>query len=240
MSSKNTYTSIDRTPYTYFIHWNELNLSYYGRRTAKGCHPEEFFITYFTSSKYVADTISEYGMPDVIKIHKIFSDTESCTIQEEKFLKRIDASNSLDWLNQINGDAKWGTTNKAPWNYGLTTSDETKQKISSSLKGKHTGPQSEETRHKKSLSNKGQIPWNKGKTGLYSPECRKKISESKLNKKRPQSVKDRLSETKKDKVTCFDISIGKAHMITREEFLRGKGAIYFGVASKVAKEFLSK
>jgi hypothetical protein len=35
----NIYTAIDRTPYTYFIRWNDLNLNYYGRRTAKGCHP---------------------------------------------------------------------------------------------------------------------------------------------------------------------------------------------------------
>ena len=62
------YTVNDRTPYTYFIRWNDLNLNYYGRRTAKGCHPEEFFISYFTSSKYVKQTIDEFGMPDIIKI----------------------------------------------------------------------------------------------------------------------------------------------------------------------------
>ena len=104
MSSNNTYTAQDRTPYTYFIRWNDLNLNYYGRRTAKGCHPEEFFIAYFTSSRYVDDIISEYGMPDLIKIHKIFSDINSCKIQEDRFLKRVNAAKSLSWLNQTNGD----------------------------------------------------------------------------------------------------------------------------------------
>jgi hypothetical protein len=112
MSSNNTYTAQDRTPYTYFIRWNDLNLNYYGRRTAKGCHPEEFFITYFTSSRYVDDIISEYGMPDLIKVHKIFSDIHSCKIQEERFLKRVNAAKSLSWLNQTNGDKNFDTTGK--------------------------------------------------------------------------------------------------------------------------------
>ena len=107
MLSTNTYTSQDRSPYTYFIRWNELDLNYYGRRTAKGCRPEEFFITYFTSSKLVDDIIAEYGMPDIIKIHKIFSDIHSCCLQEEKFLTRVNAARSLSWLNQTNGDKNW-------------------------------------------------------------------------------------------------------------------------------------
>ena len=107
MPSTNTYTMQDRTPYTYFIRWNDLNLNYYGRRTAKGCHPNEFFITYFTSSNYVSDIITEYGMPDVIKIHKIFSDIQSCCIQEEKFLTRVNAAKSFNWINRTNGDTNW-------------------------------------------------------------------------------------------------------------------------------------
>lgn len=129
MSSKSIYTSTDRTPYTYLIRWNELNLNYYGRRTAKGCHPEELFITYFTSSKYVSDVIAEHGMPDVIKIHKIFSDTKKCCDQEERFLTRVNASKSLNWLNQTNGDMRWDTT-------GIPNSESQKQKISNSLKGR--------------------------------------------------------------------------------------------------------
>lgn len=112
MSSKTIYTSQDRTPYTYFIRWNDLDLNYYGRRTAKKCQPEEFFITYFTSSKLVADIIAEYGMPDVIAIHRIFSDIESCKLQEEKYLKRVDAKHSLCWLNQTNASMNWDSTNK--------------------------------------------------------------------------------------------------------------------------------
>lgn len=112
MTSINTYTIQDRTPYTYLIRWNQLDLNYYGRRTAKDCHPEEFFISYFTSSNYVSDIIAEYGMPDIIKIHKIFSDVDSCKLQEERFLKRVNAAKSLRWINQTNGDKKFDKTGK--------------------------------------------------------------------------------------------------------------------------------
>jgi hypothetical protein len=129
MFSTDTYTVQDRTPYTYFIRWTELDLNYYGRRTAKDCRPEEFFVKYFTSSKLVWDVIAEHGMPDVIKIHKIFVDVDSCKIQEERFLKRVNAARSLRWLNQTNGDKKFDTT-------GKPLSKSHKQKISQKGTGK--------------------------------------------------------------------------------------------------------
>lgn len=60
------HTAVDRTPYTYYIRWDKLCLQYYGRRTAKNCHPSEFFISYFTSSKYVDDAIAEFG--EIVKL----------------------------------------------------------------------------------------------------------------------------------------------------------------------------
>lgn len=116
----NIYTLQDRTPYTYFIRWNKLNLNYYGRRTAKGCHPEEFFISYFTSSRYVADVIAEYGMPDVIKIHKIFWDIDSCKTQEYQLLEKVNAASNPNWLNKTNGDLNFDTTGVTPTKYSDT------------------------------------------------------------------------------------------------------------------------
>ena len=70
---------------------------------------------------------------------------------------------------------------------------------------------SEETRKKMSESRKGRIPWNKGKTGVYSEEARKKISESrkgripwnKGKKMSPMSEehKKKISEANKGKNT---------------------------------------
>lgn len=158
--SMNIYTTIDRTPYTYFIRWNDLDINYYGRRTAKGCHPEEFFISYFTSSKYVEDVIAEYGMPDIIKIHKIFADIDSCKTQEEKFLKRFNAAKDLRWLNVTNGDKNWDRTNlitaKDVYGNTFTVENTDLRYISGELRGINSGVSpSYETRLKQSLKMKG-------------------------------------------------------------------------------------
>jgi hypothetical protein len=82
---------------------------------------------------------------------------------------------------------------------GRVFSEETRKKISASHKGIIV---SEATRKKQSESSKkrfekieervkisntlkGNIPWNKGKTGVYTEETRKKISESQKGKKKP-------------------------------------------------------
>lgn len=60
---------------------------------------------------------------------------------------------------------------------GRVVSDETKRKISEVHRGKKA---SEETRRKLSESHKGQIPWNKGKKGVYkySEDTKRKMSNS--------------------------------------------------------------
>tara|TARA_E500000318_G_scaffold25150_2_gene25166 strand:- start:372 stop:968 length:597 start_codon:yes stop_codon:yes gene_type:complete len=58
-------------------------------------------------------------------------------------------------------------------NFGKSHSEETKRKISEAVRNP-----SEETRRKISEAGKGQVPWNKGKTGICSEETRRKISEA--------------------------------------------------------------
>lgn len=101
---------------------------------------------------------------------------------------------------------------QTPWIKGRNHSEESKRKLSKSLKGnknclgmKHTKETkkklskagkgripwnkgkmiSEETRQKMSISMKGIIPWNKGKTDCYSKETKKKMGEANLGKKHP-------------------------------------------------------
>ena len=48
--------------YTYLIGWTKYNIQYYGVRYAKGCHPDDLWKTYFTSSKYVKEFREKNGM----------------------------------------------------------------------------------------------------------------------------------------------------------------------------------
>ena len=228
-------------PYTYLIGWTKYNKFYYGRRTAKGCNPSEFWIKYFTSSKYVKDFRMKYGEPDIIEIRKTFPDNPSaCKLWESKFLDRVDAQHNPKFLNEKNSDHKWDTTGTIPWNKDKPCLEETKRKISSKLKGRTNGPQSAETCLKKSIANKGQIPWHKGKSGVYKQESIELIRKSKLGKSRPESVKTALSESKQGKVCCIDILTKTKRLIEAEEFKAGKGIRYFGIASKKGKELLSQ
>lgn len=102
----------DRTPYCYLIGWSSLNLWYYGRRTAKGCHPNEFWIEYFTSSVYVAEKVFLHGEPDVFQIRKIFSDFDDCIAWENSVLTRLDVEKRADFLNRRNGDSEYNLTNQ--------------------------------------------------------------------------------------------------------------------------------
>ena len=98
-------------PYTYLIGWSKLNTFYYGRRTAKNCHPNEFWNKYFTSSKYVKEFVKNNGEPDIIEIRKTFpNNPKSCCVWECKVLGRMDVQHDSRFLNNRNGDHTWDTT----------------------------------------------------------------------------------------------------------------------------------
>ncbi len=90
----------DRTPYTYLVGWSKLNKWYYGVRYRKGCHPSDFWIKYFTSSKVVKQFRKLYGEPDVIQIRKIFDDIDSARNWELKVLQKLNVTENSKWLNQ--------------------------------------------------------------------------------------------------------------------------------------------
>lgn len=59
------------------------------------------------------------------------------------------------------------------------------------------GQHSDETRIKLAASNKGQIPWNKGLTGVMSEEAKARISASKKGVARSKETRDKMSAAKK-------------------------------------------
>lgn len=90
----------DRKSYTYLIGWSKLKLYYYGVRFAKGCHPDEFWISYHTSSRSVHECIEMHGSPDIVTIRRIFTNIETARKWETKVLKRLKVVLRTDFLNK--------------------------------------------------------------------------------------------------------------------------------------------
>ena len=107
----NEHTAGDRTPYCYLIGWTQHNMWYYGRRTAEGCHPSEFWKKYKTSSNHVDEFVEKFGDPDHIEIRTIFTCVDTCARWETNFLTRIDAARRSNFLNKRNGDLSFHSTN---------------------------------------------------------------------------------------------------------------------------------
>lgn len=72
---------------------------YYGVRFAKGCHPSDLWVKYFTSSRHVKMFIKSNGNPDIIQIRKTFDSAAEARKYEEKVLKRMKVRHRKDFLN---------------------------------------------------------------------------------------------------------------------------------------------
>ncbi len=94
-----------RIPYTYLIGWSNHNKYYYGLRYGMKCNPSELWNTYFTSSKHVKDFKEKYGNPDIIQIRKTFDSKDKACEWEHKVLRRINAKDRIDFLNQTDNIA---------------------------------------------------------------------------------------------------------------------------------------
>lgn len=139
--------------YTYLIGWSQEDRWYYGSRSKRGCcDPAGLWVTYFTSSKLVADCRIKYGEPDIIQIRKQFLKGSDAVEYEYKVLRRLKAATSTKWLNQHNGGKKFSTS-------GVRPSDERIEAFKRQQTGRVV---SEETRRKLSEVRKRSTPWNKG------------------------------------------------------------------------------
>lgn len=141
---------IDYTPYVYLIGWSHENRWYIGARWAKDCHPGDLFKSYFTSSKHVKRFVNMHGMPDVIQIRKIFKDTQTVRMYEEKLLRRLNVIKSEKWLNKnVNGrflkegpqsvehiSKRMKSSKKTRSSKEYIVSSETRLKLSMAKKGK--------------------------------------------------------------------------------------------------------
>lgn len=90
-------------PYTYLLKCLTDNTYYYGVKYEKGCHPDDFFIKYETSSKVVKEKIQKYGKNKFIfEIRKVFDDSEKARLWENKVLRRMKVIHRNDFMNKTN------------------------------------------------------------------------------------------------------------------------------------------
>jgi hypothetical protein len=201
----------DRTPYTYLIGWSKLNTYYYGLRFAEGCHPDELWRTYFTSSTHVANFARQHGDPDIIEIRKTFTSVPVAQLWEHRVLKRMKVIRRPDFLNRTDnksiapsygndnpasrpevqakisaGILKWYETNDNP-NLGIKWSDDKKQAWSDARQGENNPFYGHKhTKENKQLYSKLQQGENNsfyGKT--HSDELKDKWSKERLGVPKP-------------------------------------------------------
>jgi len=165
------------TPYTYLIGWSSLNKYYYGVRYGKGCHPDELWVEYFTSSKRVKSYKEQYGDPDIIQIRKTFDNREDACNWEHIVLRKLKAPYKEEWLNQ--------TDNKA-----IILTEEVIEGIRDAM-----------IEHMKDPKNRARRASIGNKNGMYgrthTPEARKKISEKSKELIHTKETKNQISESVK-------------------------------------------
>lgn len=159
-------------PYTYLLKHLSTNTFYYGCRYAKGCNPSDFWVKYYTSSKYVKALVEENGKDSFeFEIRQTFDDVNKCREWESRVLKRLKVASREDFINKtdnraidplcaIKGSEKRQVSSKSreasrktgKANKGKKRTLEQREIISESLKGntrKLGIKESEESREKK-------------------------------------------------------------------------------------------
>lgn len=106
-----------RNCYTYLIGWSKHNKFYYGKQTRIGCHPDNFWVSYFTSSRHVKQFRKTHGEPDIIQIRQVFGDNYvKCSEWETRVLTKLNCAKDPKFLNKTNNTLAltYGTTGVAP------------------------------------------------------------------------------------------------------------------------------
>jgi len=89
---------LTKVPYVYYIKNMTTQLKYIGVRYSKNCHPDDFWVTYFTSSKSVSTLIELYGKEDFeVRVIKRFDDEFDALVYERHLLTL--ATPRMDYLN---------------------------------------------------------------------------------------------------------------------------------------------
>lgn len=184
--SNTTYTG---TPYVYRLSWKSPEKYYVGSKFAEGCHPDSFWIDYFTSSEYVQEYRQEHGEPDSIEILAVFDDPDDAVTLERKILTEHDARNNPLFINKTNGCQKYSVHDpeirkKQGRSLARTYKKrpELREAVSSNAKAYYqTRSKEEEVKHKRALQ-RNKIDFYKSTSEEWKAARAKAISENHCSK----------------------------------------------------------
>jgi hypothetical protein len=91
------------TPFVYWLEHRPTGKHYIGRKTAKGCHPDDLLKTYFTSSEIVEPMAKANPEDFEILYIRTFDDKDKAIQVEEELLTWVDAENREEYFNRHNG-----------------------------------------------------------------------------------------------------------------------------------------
>jgi hypothetical protein len=127
-------------PFTYLVKHIPTNRYYYGVKFKKGCHPNDLWTKYFTSSKKVKSLIRKYGKKSFLfEVRKTFKTQKQARKWEHKVLRRMKVIYRDDFLNlsdslhidpKIISKSKMGNKNHM---YGKKMTKKHKLKIKNTL-----------------------------------------------------------------------------------------------------------
>ena len=163
---------------------------YIGSRTAQGCHVNDGYIC---SSKTVKPMIVE-NFSDWKREILVVGESKYIRQLERLYLTKIDAKNDSMSFNKTNADRNFSIP-------GEPLPDQVKELISIKLKGKSKPPRSDKHKENLSLSQKGNVPWNKGKK-MSAEYCQALSSghTGKSRKPRSEKTKGKISLAFKGRV----------------------------------------
>jgi hypothetical protein len=136
-------------PYTYLLKFlvkGEVKYYYgvrYGNVKQNSKPSTDLFVNYFTSSTIVHNLLEQGCFPFEAIVHKTFEDENQACSYEVKFLKRIDAKNRHDFLNQVDH-----FDNSLPKNRGRVHSLEHRKRLSEISKINQSDEKYREARRK--------------------------------------------------------------------------------------------